>query len=85
MDPMLLDILVCPSTHVPVVLLDDQRLAVLSKAAQAGKVSDAGGETVTGPIAEALITEDGKTVYRVEDDIPIMLIESGIDTGQLGW
>ena len=85
MDPMLLDILVCPATHVPVVLLDEQRLEALNEAVRAGKVTDTGGEAVGDPIAEALITEDGRTVYRIESDIPIMLIESGIDTGQLGW
>jgi uncharacterized protein YbaR (Trm112 family) len=85
MDPMLLDILVCPATHVPVVLLDEQRREALNEAVRAGKVTDTGGEAVGDPIAEALITEDGRTVYRIENDIPIMLIESGIDTGQLGW
>ena len=85
MDPMLLEILVCPATHVPVALLDVERLEVLNEAIRAGRVQEAGGETVDDPISEALITEDGKTVYRIEKDIPIMLIESGIDTGQLGW
>ena len=44
-----------------------------------------GGNPVSGTLAEALITEDDKTIYRVEDEIPIMLIEAGIDSGSLDW
>lgn len=85
MDPTLLDILVCPSTHVPVVLLDADRLAALNQLIAEDAVSDIGGNPVSGTLAEALITEDGKTIYRVEDEIPIMLIEAGIDSGSLDW
>lgn len=85
MDPTLLDILVCPSTHVPVVLLDADRLAALNRKIADGSVHDIGGNPVSGSIVEALITEDGRTIYRVEDEIPIMLIEAGIDTGPLDW
>jgi len=85
MDPTLLDILVCPSTHVPVVLLDSDRLAALNGKIAEGSVHDLGGNPVSDSIVEALITEDGRTIYRVEDEIPIMLIEAGIDTGSLDW
>jgi uncharacterized protein YbaR (Trm112 family) len=39
-----------------------------------GKLNDA--------IKEALITENGKTVYRVKSGIPVMLEEEGIPTDQ---
>lgn len=85
MDPMLLEILVCPATHVRVGMLDERRLHALNEAIRAGTVQDGSGDTIDQPVAAALITEDDRTIYRIEDDIPIMLIESGIDTGQFDW
>jgi uncharacterized protein YbaR (Trm112 family) len=29
------------------------------------------------------LTEDGKTVYRIDDSIPVMLVDQGIPTEQL--
>ena len=38
------------------------------------------------PLEEALITEDGRTLYRVSDGIPVMLEEQGISAKQVpGW
>ena len=36
------------------------------------------GAPQTEPLREALITRDRKTVYRVDDGIPVLLIEEGI-------
>jgi uncharacterized protein YbaR (Trm112 family) len=35
-------------------------------------------------VTAGLITRDGRTIYRVEDDIPIMLADAAIATAQLG-
>ncbi len=77
-DPKLLEILCCPSTREPVEVLDAARLARLNERIAAGGVTNQGGEAVTEPFAEALVTRDGATIYEVRDDIPIMLIEKGI-------
>jgi uncharacterized protein YbaR (Trm112 family) len=42
-----------------------------------------GGQKVDTPLEEGLITEDRKTIYRIDDGIPIMLAEEGISTAQL--
>ena len=34
-------------------------------------------------LREALVTRDRKTVYRVDDGIPVLLVEDGIATAQL--
>ena len=34
--------------------------------------------TTVEPLREALITRDRRTVYRVDDGIPVLLIEEGI-------
>ena len=41
------------------------------------------GTAISQRVDEALITTDGKVIYRVEDGIPVMLPEEGIGTTQL--
>jgi uncharacterized protein YbaR (Trm112 family) len=36
------------------------------------------GAVVSEPLTEGLITQDGRIVYRIDDEIPIMLVEKGI-------
>ena len=80
----LLDILCCPVTKVPVVMLPEDKLAKLNEAIEQGAVKKADGNAVEQPLQEGLITEDEKTVYRIDDEIPIMLADEAIATDQLG-
>lgn len=82
MDKKLLDILCDPVTKVPVTPLRGDRLDKLNRAIEAGEVQYVSGERVESPLDAALITEDGKVVYRVDDDIPVMLEDMGIGTQQ---
>lgn len=85
-DKKLLEILVCPTTKVPVKLLDRDRLAILNRCIEAGEVRHADGSAVASALEAALITEDGRTIYSVEDDIPVMLEDQAIATNQVpGW
>ncbi len=79
----LLEILCCPETKVPVEMLSGDLLAKLNAEIQAGKVASVGGEAVRKPLQEGLITTDGKTIYRIDDNIPVMLVDQGIATRQL--
>lgn len=74
----LLDILVCPETKQPLHVADEALLAKLNASIRAGGVTTRGGETVTSPLSEALVREDGGVAYPVRDDIPIMLIDESI-------
>ena len=78
MDRKLLDLLVCPATRQPLALLDKPGLEALSRAIAAGGVQRADDTPQTEPVREALITRDRKTIYRVDDGIPVLLIEEGI-------
>ena len=82
-DGKLLEILCCPVTHAPLVALSARRLAALNAEIAKGEVRNVGGETLTAPLADGLITESKKTVYPVTDGIPVMLAEQGINTDQL--
>jgi uncharacterized protein YbaR (Trm112 family) len=78
MDRKLLDLLVCPATRQPLALLDKPGLEALNRAIAAGGVNRADGTAQTEPVREALITRDRKMIYRVDDGIPVLLIEEGI-------
>ncbi len=85
-DKHLLEILVCPVTKTPVKVLAKDKLAILNREVDQGAVAYVAGSPVEGPLDEALITEDGRTLYRVSDGIPVMLEEQGISAKQVpGW
>ena len=79
MDKKLLDILACPVTRQPLALLDAARLQTLNAAIEAGGVRF-GEHPQTEKLAEALITRDGKWLYRIDDGIPVLLPEEGLET-----
>jgi len=82
MDRKLLDILVCPATRQPLALLEPAGLEALNQAIAAG-VARNDGSREAAPLREALVTRDRKTVYRIDDGIPVLLAEEGIATAQL--
>lgn len=77
----LLEILVCPETRQPVKPASDEVIAKLNEKISAGELRNRGGEKVEQAIAEGLVREDGKILYVVDDDIPVMLIEESIELG----
>lgn len=77
-DAELLEILVCPETKEPVRLADAELLERVNAAIEGGTVQNRGGERVKDTIEEGLVREDGKVLYPVRDDIPIMLIDEAI-------
>ena len=81
-DQNLLDLLVCPETKQPLRVADESTLAELNARIRDGSVSTRGGESVTSPLTEALVREDGTALYPVRDDIPIMLIDESIPLPQ---
>jgi len=78
----LLEILCCPVSKTPLTVLGPQKLAKLNDAIKKGEALYIGGEKVTEPLQEGLITDDGKVIYPVLDDIPVLLEEKGIGTAQ---
>lgn len=83
MDRKLLDILVCPASRQPLALLDKPGLEALNRAVAGGNVTRTDGSRQTDPLREALVTRDRKRVYRVEDGIPVLLVEEAVSTTQI--
>jgi uncharacterized protein YbaR (Trm112 family) len=83
MDKKLLDILACPATRQPLSLLDKPALDALNRAIAAGGLRRGDDSLQSEPVREALVTRDRKTVYRLDDGIPVLLVEEAIATGQV--
>ena len=83
MDRKLLDILVCPATRQPLAMLDKRGLEAVNRAITTGAVTRVDGAAQVDGIREALVTRDGKTVYRIDNGIPVLLIEEGIATAHI--
>ncbi|MBN2492707.1 MAG: Trm112 family protein [Planctomycetes bacterium] len=74
----LLEILVCPRTRTAVKTVPDAEVQRLNELIAARRLHYADGSVVEQSLEEALVTVDGKTVYRIDDGIAVMLIERGI-------
>lgn len=78
-DKKLLDILVCPVSGAAVSLADADTLARMNERIDAGEARYVDDSRVTESLDAALVTADRATAYRVDDGIPVMLPERGID------
>jgi len=83
MDKRLLTILRCPVSHKGLSILAKDKLARVNAAIDAGELRNHEGSAIAGPLAEALITDDGKRVYPVDDGIPVLLEDESINMEQL--
>ena len=81
-DGKLLEILCCPVSKTPLTVLGQEKLDKLNAAIASSEALYIGGEKVTTPLQEGLITDDGRVIYAVQDDIPVLLEEQGIGTAQ---
>lgn len=83
MDKRLLTILRCPVSHKGLSVTKKDTLAKINSAIDAGKLVNHEGVTLAEPLTEALITDDGKRVYPVDDGIPVLLEDESISMEQL--
>jgi len=77
----LLEILCCPRTKTPVRMLSTEELGKLNERIAQGSIKHYDGSKVEKTLEEGLITEDGQVVYRIDDGIPVMLVDQGIIPG----
>lgn len=83
MDKRLLDILCCPVSKSPLRLLAEGELMALNHAIATSQVLNGAGTRVTIALTSGLITRDEKSIYRVDDDIPVMLADEAIAVSQM--
>ncbi len=81
--PRLLEILVCPDTKKALEIAGAELLDRVNRAIRAGRVRTRNGDPAGKEVAEALVTVDGRLLYRVDGSIPVMLIDESIDLREL--
>jgi len=77
-NPELIAILVCPETKQPLSVATAEILDRVNKAVEEGSLRNQGDDGVKDRIEEGLVREDGKVMYPVRDDIPVMLLDEAI-------
>jgi len=83
MDKRLLAILRCPVSHKGLSVLKKDTLDQINAAIRQGELKNREGELLGEPLTEALITDDGKRVYPIDDGIPVLLEGESIGMEQL--
>jgi len=78
LDPELLKLLCCPETHQPLHLADTSLLDQLNQKVPQGTVITRSRKTVSEPISAALVRADGKMLYPIRKQIPVLLVDEGI-------
>lgn len=83
MDRKLIDILACPASRQPLALLDKAGLDAINRGIASASVRRVDDTPQAAPLSEALVTQDRRIVYRIDDGIPVLLAEEGIATAQV--
>ena len=83
MDKRLLSILCCPVTHKGLSLARPDLLKKINAAIVDGKLVNHDGAALSESLDEALITDDGKTLYPINDGIPVLLEGESVGLSQL--
>lgn len=83
LDSRFLSLLCCPVSKRPLFSLSRPQLEFLNGAIARGEVQTVDGQAVASALREALISDDLRVIYRIDDGIPVLLPDSGIGTTQL--
>jgi len=70
-------------THKGLSVLKKDKLDKVNAAIDAGELKNQDGAVVAKSLTEALVTDDGKRIYPVDDGIPVLLEGESISVEQL--
>lgn len=77
-NPELLNILCCPETHQPLAFAEPVLVRQLNDKISSGILQNRAGKIVADKMDGGLVREDGKFLYIIRQNIPIMLIDEAI-------
>ena len=77
-DPELIRLLCCPETHQDLRQAESALVARLNEQIGAGLIKNRARQPVNEKLDGGLIRADGKFLYPIRQDIPVMLIDEAI-------
>jgi uncharacterized protein YbaR (Trm112 family) len=77
-NPDLLKILCCPETRQELRLAEPELVESLNRRIAEGAVRNRAGRAVTETLDGGLLRADGKFLYPIRQDIPVMLVDEAI-------
>lgn len=80
-DAELLRILCCPETHQEVRLAEASMIEEVNRQIQSGTAKNRAGQPVKEKIDGGLVRADGKFLYPIRQDIPVMLVDEALPLG----
>lgn len=80
-DPELLKILCCPETHQELRLAEPAVIDKLNGQIATGTLKSRAGQPVQEKLEGGMIRADGKFLYPIRGDIPVMLVDDAIPLG----
>ena len=76
--PELLSVLCCPETHQDLRLAEPSLLERLNRQIAARSLKNRAGQVVAEALNGGLVRADGKFLYPIRHDIPVMLVNEAI-------
>lgn len=76
--PELINDLCCPETKQRVKMADTALVSTLNAKITSGHARNRAGQPIAEKIDAGLLREDGKFLYPIRRDIPVMLIDEAI-------
>lgn len=83
MNKRLLSVLCCPVTHKGLSVVRPDHLKKINTAIGEGTLANRDGAILSKTLKEALVTDDGKIMYPVNDGIPVLLEGASVALTQL--
>ena len=80
-DAELLKLLCCPETHQEVRPADAATIAKLNQQIQSGTLKNRAGQPVKEKIDGGFVRADGRFLYPIRQDIPVMLVDEALPLG----
>jgi uncharacterized protein YbaR (Trm112 family) len=77
-DDGLLTLLVCPDDKTPLRPATAEEVNAVNQRVEVGALTNRSGEAVTATLTEGLVRQDGRYLYPIRDDIPLLLVGEGI-------
>jgi uncharacterized protein YbaR (Trm112 family) len=78
-DAELLKIMCCPETHQELRLAEPSLVSTLNGKIEKKTLKNRTGQLITEKLEEGLIRADGKFLYPVRQNIPVMLADEAIE------